>query len=59
MQNEVRASGFYDALQPEWSEIRAYYDAHKDSWWGTLVGWDERELVGWFEAAGFSSVEMS
>jgi arsenite methyltransferase len=59
VQNEVRASGFYDALQPEWGEIRAYYDARKDSWWGTLVGWDERELVGWFEAAGFSSVEMS
>jgi arsenite methyltransferase len=59
VQNEVRASGFYDALQPEWGEIRAYYDSHKDSWWGTLVGWDERELVGWFEAARFSSVEMS
>jgi arsenite methyltransferase len=59
VQTEVRASGFYNALQPEWGEVRAYYDAHKESWWGTLVGWDERELVGWFAAAGFSSVEMS
>ena len=55
----VRASGFYDELQPEWGQIRKYYEAHKDGWWGTLVGWDERELIGWFEAAGFSSVRMS
>ena len=26
---------------------------------GTLVGWDERELIGWFEAAGFSRVKVS
>jgi len=59
VQNEVRASGFYDELQPEWGEIRAYYDAHKEGWWATLVGWDERELIGWFEAAGFSRVQAS
>jgi len=59
VQNEVRASGFYDELQPEWGEIRTYYDGHKEGWWGTLVGWDERELIGWFEAAGFSSVDVS
>jgi arsenite methyltransferase len=59
VQNEVRASGFHDELQPEWGEIRAYYDAHKEGWWATLVGWDERELIGWFEAAGFSSVDVS
>jgi ubiquinone/menaquinone biosynthesis C-methylase UbiE len=57
--NRVRASGFYDELQPEWGEIRTYYEAHKEDWWGTLVGWDERELIGWFEAAGFSSVKVS
>lgn len=22
-------------------------DAHAEDWWGTLVGWDERELIGW------------
>jgi ubiquinone/menaquinone biosynthesis C-methylase UbiE len=55
----VRATGFYEPLQPEWGEIRAYYDAHKQEWWGTLVGWDERDLIGWFEAAGFSSVKLS
>jgi hypothetical protein len=57
--NRVRASGYYDALQPDWGEIRKYYDAHAKDWWGTLVGWDERALVGWFEAAGFSSVKLS
>jgi hypothetical protein len=50
----VCASGFYDDLQPEWGQIRAYYDARKEHWWGTLVGWDERDLIGWFETAGFS-----
>ena len=55
----VIASGFYDPLQPEWGEIRAHYDAHAGEWWGTLVGWDERELIGWFEAAGFSRVSLS
>jgi arsenite methyltransferase len=59
VRNQVIASGFYDQLQPEWGEIRAYYDAHAKDWWGTLVGWDERELIGWFEAAGFSSVKVS
>src|SRR6058998_2982638 len=59
VQNEVRASGFYDELQPEWGEVRAYYDGHKEGWWATLVGWDERDLIGWFEAAGFSRVQAS
>jgi arsenite methyltransferase len=57
--NRVRASRFYDELQPEWGEIEQYYEAHKQDWWGTLVGWDERDLIGWFEAAGFSSIKMS
>lgn len=59
MRNRAIASGFYDQLQPEWGEIRKYYDAHAKDWWGTLVGWDERELIGWFEAAGFSRVKVS
>lgn len=59
VRNRVRASGFYDELQPEWGEIQKYYEARKQDWWGTLVGWDERDLVGWFEAAGFSSVKVS
>jgi hypothetical protein len=54
VQTHVRASGFYDDLQPEWGEIRRFYDAHREEWYGTLVGWDERELITWFEAAGFS-----
>ena len=29
VQTNVRASGFYAALQPEWGEIRTYYDATK------------------------------
>ncbi|MGH2404459.1 MAG: class I SAM-dependent methyltransferase [bacterium] len=41
VENRVRASGFYDALQPEWGEIQKYYEARKQGWWGTLVGWDE------------------
>ena len=57
--NRLRASGFYDPLEPEWGEIRKYYDTRKDGWWGTLVGWDERDLFGWFEAAGFSRIKAS
>jgi ubiquinone/menaquinone biosynthesis C-methylase UbiE len=57
--SRLRASGFYDELEPEWGEIQRYYDAHKQDWWGSLVGWDERDLIGWFEAAGFSSVMVS
>ena len=59
VRDRVIASGFYDQLQPEWGEIRKYYDAHAKNWWGTLVGWDERELIAWFEVAGFSSVRVS
>jgi len=59
VRNRVRASGYYDGLQPEWGEIQNYYEARKEGWWGTLVGWDERELIGWFEAAGFSRVKVS
>jgi len=57
--NRVSASGYYEQFQPEWGEIQKYYEAHKQDWWGTLVGWDERDLIGWFEAAGFSNVKMS
>jgi len=57
--NRLRASGFYNELQPEWGEIQKHYEAHKQDWYGTMVGWDERDLIGWFEAAGFSSVKMS
>jgi arsenite methyltransferase len=57
--NRARASGFYDSLEPEWGEIRRYYDDHAKDWWGTLVGWDERDLIGWFEAAGFSNVRVA
>lgn len=59
VRNQVIASGFYDQLQPEWGEIRKYYDAHAKDWWGTLVAWDERKLIGWFQATGFSSVKVS
>lgn len=52
------ASGFYDQLQPEFGQIREYYAGRKQDWWGTLVGWDERDLLGWFETAGFPRVEM-
>jgi len=57
--NRLLASGFYDKLQSEWGEIYKYYEAHKHDWYGTMVGWDERDLIEWFEAAGFSSVKMS
>jgi arsenite methyltransferase len=57
--NRVRTSGFYDALQPEWGEIEKHDEARQHERWGTLVGWDERDLIGWFEAVGFSSVKVS
>jgi arsenite methyltransferase len=59
VRNRVRAGGRYDELQPEWGEIQKYYEVHKKDWWGTLVGWDERQLIGWFESAGFSRVKVS
>jgi arsenite methyltransferase len=59
VKHQLRASGFYEELQPEWGEIRKFYDAHKEEWGGTLVGWDERELIAWFEAAGFSRIKVS
>jgi arsenite methyltransferase len=63
--NEVRErasqrlqnSGGYDALQPEWGLIHQYYEAHKEQWWGPLVGWDVGDLSMWFENAGFSTVK--
>ena len=58
VRNRVRASGFYDELQPEWGQIQEYYQARQQTWWGTLVGWDERDLIGWFETAGFSRIEI-
>ena len=58
VRTQVWDSGFYDELQPEWGEMRAYYDARKHDWWGTLVGWDERDLIGWFETAEFSRIEV-
>jgi arsenite methyltransferase len=58
-ENRLRANGFYKELQPEWGEIGKRYAAHKVDWWGTLVGWDERDLIRWFEAAGFSSIKVS
>jgi ubiquinone/menaquinone biosynthesis C-methylase UbiE len=54
----VCASGFYDELKPEWGRIHEYYEARKQDLWGTLVGWDERDLIGWFETAGFGRIEM-
>jgi arsenite methyltransferase len=59
VRDRVRASGFYDELQPEWGEILEYCEARKQDWWGTLVGWDERDLIRWFEAAGFASITVS
>ena len=59
MRTRVYASGFYAPLQPEWGEVWKHYETHAKDWWGTLVGWDERELIGWFEAAGFSTINVS
>jgi ubiquinone/menaquinone biosynthesis C-methylase UbiE len=58
-QKRARAGGASDALQPEWGAVRHHLDARAEDWWGTLVGWDERALVGWFETAGFSGIKMS
>jgi arsenite methyltransferase len=35
------------------AKIRGCYDAE------SLVGWDERDLLGWLEAAGFEDVELT
>lgn len=58
VESQVSASGFYDGLQPEWGEIRKRYDACRQEWWGPLLGWDERDLIGWFGAAGFSNIKV-
>lgn len=57
--NQVRASGFYKELQPEWGEIHKRYESCQEEWYGSLVGWDERDLIEWFEAAGFSHIKVS
>ncbi len=53
------ASGFFDPLQPEYGLIREYSDKNKQAWYGTLVGWDERDLCDWFRGAGFSELAMT
>lgn len=44
---------------PDEGEIRKCYEACQEEWDGQLVGWDERDLIGWFEAAGFSHIKVS
>ena len=34
-------------------------EAKSDAWYGTLVGWDERDLCEWFRAAGFSELSLT
>ncbi len=52
-------SGFFEPLQPEYGLIRQYSEENKQAWYGTLVGWDERDLCDWFRQAGFSELELT
>jgi SAM-dependent methyltransferase len=53
------ASGFFDDLEPEYRRVQHYIDHHGDAWYGTLVGWDERDLVRWFEEVGFQGLSLA
>jgi hypothetical protein len=46
----LRASGYFDALEPTYGQVMDQYGSSPAS---TLIGWDERDLVGWFVEAGF------
>lgn len=51
-----RAGPAYDEFRAEMGKFREYYDNNPAS---TFTGWDERDLRGWFEEAGFRAVEMT
>ncbi len=49
-------SGIYDSFQPIYDKIQEHY---RNSPVGPFTGWDERDLLSWFEEAGFSEVTLS
>ncbi len=54
--DRIIESGIYDSFQPIYDEIQEHY---RNSPVGPFTGWDERDLRGWFEEAGFSEVTLS
>lgn len=50
-----REVGTYDSFRPTYDRILEHYRSSRSS---TLLGWDERDLLGWFEDAGFSNVTL-
>lgn len=51
-----REAGTYDSFRPTYDRILEHYRSSRSS---TLLGWDERDLLGWFEEAGFSRVTLN
>lgn len=56
MQERLRKSGHYDSFQPTFDRLMDHYNSSRSS---TFLKWDERDLVSWFEDAGFSEVRLT
>jgi hypothetical protein len=52
----LRKTGYFDAFQPTYDRLLAHYASAPSA---TFLGWDERDLVSWFEDAGFREVKLT
>lgn len=52
----LQRGGRYDAFQPTYDRLIEHYKSSRSS---TFLGWDERDLVTWFEDAGFRDVALT
>jgi arsenite methyltransferase len=55
-QERLRADGYFDSFQPTYDRIMDHYKSSRSS---TFLGWDERDLISWFEEAGFREVNLT
>lgn len=50
------AEGFFEGFRPTHDRIMEHYRTSESS---TFLGWNERDLVSWFEQSGFSEVNLT
>lgn len=55
LQDRLREAGTYNEFQPTADRIFEHYATSPSS---RFTGWDERDLVRWFEDAGFTEVRL-
>ncbi len=53
----LRNSGFYDDFQPAYDRLLEQYAKSESS--SLFLGWDEKDLLRWFEDAGFAEVTLT